>query len=304
MEKESVTGLRPLEARQDETAAGSVVTEAGAVRAVHIISLGAGVQSSTMALMAAHGLIDPMPDCAIFADTGWEPKKVYEWLDWLETKLPFPVYRVSAGSLRDNLVTNTTGQRFAAVPWFMPGSDGREVMGRRQCTSEYKIQPIRKKVRELLGLKKGERGGKNVRVVQWIGISTDEIQRMKESQDKYIKHRWPLIEMRMNRNDCLKWMERTQYPKPAKSSCIGCPYHSNSQWRDLRDNSPDEWADAVEVDRIIRNGTPQQQSKSTPLNKQQFMHRDLRPLDQVDLSTPEERGQYSFLDECEGMCGV
>ena len=36
---------------------------------IHIISLGAGVQSSTMALMAACGEITPMPQCAIFADT-------------------------------------------------------------------------------------------------------------------------------------------------------------------------------------------------------------------------------------------
>ena len=63
----------------------------------HIISLGAGVQSSTMALMAAKGEITPMPDAAIFADTGWEPKYVYDWLDWLETQLPFPVHRVSGG---------------------------------------------------------------------------------------------------------------------------------------------------------------------------------------------------------------
>jgi len=33
-----------------------------------------------MALMAARGDITPMPDCAIFADTGWEPNAVYEWL--------------------------------------------------------------------------------------------------------------------------------------------------------------------------------------------------------------------------------
>ena len=37
---------------------------------LRVISLGAGVQSTTMALMAAHGEIGPMPDCAIFADTG------------------------------------------------------------------------------------------------------------------------------------------------------------------------------------------------------------------------------------------
>ena len=46
------------------------------------LSLGAGVQSTTMALMAAHGALTPMPDCAIFADTGWEPEAVYDHLDW------------------------------------------------------------------------------------------------------------------------------------------------------------------------------------------------------------------------------
>ena len=272
---------------------------------LNIISLGAGVQSSTMALMAARGEITPMPDCAIFADTQWEPKSVYKWLDWLETQLPFPVHRVTAGSLRENLLINSTGQQFAAVPWYMTMPNGDSAMGRRQCTSEYKIGPIIKKTRELLGLSKGERSKKGVQVIQWIGISTDEIQRMKMSQHQYIEHRWPLIEKRMNRWDCLRWMEERQYPKPAKSSCIGCPFHSNNQWRDLKNNSPEEWNDAVLVDRAIRNGTEKQRNKSgVILRGQQFMHRDRKPLDEVDLSTAEERGQYSFLDECEGMCGV
>ena len=81
------------------------------------LSLGAGVQSSTLALMIAHGELEPV-DAAIFADTGWEPKKVYAWLDWLEKQLPFPVHRVQRGNLREDLIQrrNSTGQRFAAVP--------------------------------------------------------------------------------------------------------------------------------------------------------------------------------------------
>lgn len=35
----------------------------------HFLSLGAGVQSTTMALMAPHGEIGPLPEVAIFADT-------------------------------------------------------------------------------------------------------------------------------------------------------------------------------------------------------------------------------------------
>ena len=76
---------------------------------LNIISLGAGVQSSTMALMAAHGEITPMPDGAVFADTKREPAPVYVWLDWLEKQLPFPVHRVSKGDLGvDALLVRTS----------------------------------------------------------------------------------------------------------------------------------------------------------------------------------------------------
>ena len=54
---------------------------------LRVLSLGAGVQSTTLALMAAHGEIGPMPDCAIFADTGWEPNAVYEHLAWLDRRM-------------------------------------------------------------------------------------------------------------------------------------------------------------------------------------------------------------------------
>lgn len=264
---------------------------------LHVISLGAGVQSSTMALMAAHGEIGPTPDCAIFADTQWEPQGVYDWLDWLETKLPFPVHRVTAGSVRDAIITksNTTKGRFASVPYFTDGGG----MGRRQCTSEYKIQPIRKKVRELLGLEYKQRAPKEVVVSQWIGISTDEIQRMKMSQDKYVANRWPLIERRMSRWGCLAWMERNGYPMPAKSSCIGCPYHSDDQWVELRDTDPVSWADAVEVDRKMRENGPVR-----GMQQMEYMHRSCVPLDQVIFRSGKDHGQISFLDECDGMCGV
>ena len=61
---------------------------------LHILSLGAGVQSSAMALMAAKGELEPMPDCAIFADTGAEPWHVYDQVDEIQEEVPFPVYTV------------------------------------------------------------------------------------------------------------------------------------------------------------------------------------------------------------------
>ena len=109
----------------------------------HVISLGAGVQSSTMALMAAHGEITPMPECAIFADTGAEPAGVMKWLDWLEAQLPFPVHRVMKDKgLLDNIITSIEGGRFAGAPFFTETDKGTEGRLRRQCTSEFKIAPI------------------------------------------------------------------------------------------------------------------------------------------------------------------
>ena len=268
------------------------------MRHLTILSLGAGVQSTTLALMAARGEL-PMPDCAIFADTGWEPRAVYDHLDRLEAALPFPVHGVQAGNLRDDIEAKNSARsgRFAAVPWFTLDQGGNVGMGRRQCTAHYKLEPLGKKVRELLGYE----GKGRVRGLATIliGISTDEALRMKPARVRYMRNTWPLIDRGMSRAACLRWLENAGWNAP-KSSCIGCPFHSNAQWRDLKDNAPEEWAEAVRPDAIIRDG-----GSDRGIKAQQFMHRSCKPLADVDLSTWKERGQLDlFNNECEGMCGV
>lgn len=272
---------------------------------LRILSLGAGVQSTTMALMAAAGEIGPKPDAAIFADTGWEPRAVYEHLERLEKQLHnhFPVHRVTKGNIRDDAVNaRTSGHaeyqgRWASMPWYIRNADGSGGMIRRQCTKEYKIEPIVKKQREMLGVEKGRRVPKGTTVEVWIGISTDEAMRVKPSQLAWQTNRWPLIEQGMSRWDCLLWMERNGYDEPPKSACVACPFRSDVQWRDLRDNHPEDWADAVEFDKSIRNAAgPKGET---------FTHRKMVPLDGVDLRTEEDKGQLNmFNSECEGMCGV
>jgi hypothetical protein len=263
------------------------------------ISLGAGVQSSTLALLAARGEIGPMPDAAIFADTGSEPVAVYEWLEWLEKELPFPVHRVSKGNLGDDLIRisalNSQGQaiRLDPPPFYTAGGEG---IIRRQCTKGYKIEPIRTKVRELLGFKKGARAGKDPLAEQWIGISLDELQRVKESWEPYIVHRWPLIERRWTRRHCIDWMQANYGKVAPRSACVFCPYHDNEEWRNVR-AVPEDWALAVRVDTAVRSGLRK-------MNDQMFAHRSGVPLEQADLSEPGDPSQISMLDECDGMCGV
>lgn len=264
--------------------------------ALRVLSLGAGVQSTTLALAAARGEVGPMPDCAIFADTGWEPRAVREHLARLRDRLPFPVHIVSAGNIRDDIVArrNTTGGRYAAVPWFVLNPEGSKGMGRRQCTKEYKLQPISRKLRELLGV--GPRARlKPGSVEMWVGISTDEIVRMKPSRVQWQVNRWPLIEAGMSRVDCVRWMAERQERAP-KSSCVGCPFHTNAMWRDLRDNFPEEWSDACEVDRLLRVGD------GGKMRGLEFMHSSMLPLAEAPIGGTD--AQLGFDLECEGMCGV
>lgn len=268
------------------------------------LSLGAGVQSSTLALIIARGELEPI-DAAIFADTGWEPPKVYVWLDWLTAEIqrcafPFAVHRVRTGNIRDDIIrksgTNATGQTFRSIPWHLLKPSGETAINKRQCTSAYKIEPIHKKLRELLGYAPRQRIPKDACELL-LGISLDEIYRMKTSRHGWLVHAWPLIDLSMTRNDCLLWMERKGYPLPPRSSCVGCPYHSDDEWRSIRED-PELWADAVMIDKLIRKPRENFQSE-------QFMHRSCVPLDEVDLSTAADHGQLDFFnEECDGMCGV
>lgn len=278
---------------------------------LRVLSLGAGVQSTTLALMAARGDIGPLPDCAIFADTQAEPAGVYRHLDWLETQLPFPIHRVTKGSLRAEIfsASNDVDGAFFRIPAFVVGEDGRAAPMSRSCTRDYKIDVITAKVRELLGLKPRQSvraflGLKRKEAVptlveQWIGISMDEIVRLKRAREPYIHSRHPLIEARMSRRDCLRWMAERQYPEPAKSACTFCPWHDDEMWRHLRDNDPASWADAVAVDAQMRTSGPHRGMRSHA-----YLHRSLKPLSEVDLSVDAPDLRFGFASECEGMCGV
>lgn len=256
---------------------------------INIISLGAGVQSSTMALMAAKGEIGPMPTAAIFADTGAEPAGVMRWLDWLETQLPFPVIRVMQGDGFKRALLDASDKKRVSTPPMHTENGG---ILNRQCTVDYKVAPIKREVRRLMK----ETGAALSQ--QWIGISTDEAHRMKPSRVQYTKHRWPLIEAGMSRGACLAWMVKNGYPMPPKSACTFCPYHSDEAWQSLKDNDPDSWAEAVEMDEALREGIP-------GVKERVYLHRSRIPLRLVRFDTAKEAGQVDmFGNECEGMCGV
>jgi len=296
--------LKTPESTQDAIGAFHAAHGSGLVEPVHIISLGAGVQSATMALMAASGEITPMPIAAVFADTHAEPAGVYEWLNWLETQLPFPVIRVSKGDMTAASLHVRTKKDGAGkwakspIPAHVLNKDGSKGIMGRACTFDYKVMELEKASKRLGNIKRNQ---KTVGVVQWIGISLDEAHRMKPARKPWVTHRWPLIDLRMKRHDCLRWMEAKGYPPPPRSACIYCPFHSDAEWRRLRDAEPKEFERAVKFERDLQHAKRQTDN----MGGIPFLHSSLKPLDQVDFSTDIERGQGDlFGNDCTGMCGV
>jgi 3'-phosphoadenosine 5'-phosphosulfate sulfotransferase (PAPS reductase)/FAD synthetase len=133
---------------------------------MRILSLGAGIQSTVLLEMSITREL-PKLDCAIFADTQYEPPAVYTHLKVLKAKAEaagIPVHTVSVGDLRHDAIeirshrVSSDGKRYASIPLFILNPDGSQGRVRRQCTSEYKIIPIERFIkREILGYKPGAR---------------------------------------------------------------------------------------------------------------------------------------------------
>lgn len=275
--------------------------------ALHVLNLGAGVQSTALYLLARDGAVPC--DAAVFADTGEEPAAVYRHLVHLLALGGPPVLVRSAGRLGDDLLHGRggTGKRFASIPAFTRGSDGRVGMVRRQCTKEYKVEVVDRTIRrELLGLKPRQRIPADVTVYQYFGISTDEAGRAERGKRRFagVRHTvpvYPLIDRGWSRADCVAFLrDRLPYPVP-KSSCVCCPYRTNQSWRHLRATDPAGWGRAVGIDAALRaDGS----LATRGFRQQLFLHRSCTPLAGIDFDALAPHTLDPLAGECDGVCGV
>ena len=255
--------------------------------------------------MAAAGEFDRVPDCAIFADTKWEPSSISTHLRWLAEQASFPLYVVDNGrSLREDtkaLTNHSNSPNYVDIPVYLKGRNGEtDGIGRRQCTQHYKIRPVQNKIRELLGVKTRQRVPAGTTVELWLGISTDEAMRMRDSRDRWIRNRYPLIEAGMSRRDCLDWWE-ARYARPLeRSACVACPFQSRRRWVETKRRWPQLFAEAVAIDTKLRDGLA--------FAKEPYLHSLRMPLAEavaLDEAQLAAGGQEDgFGNECEGHCGV
>jgi hypothetical protein len=242
------------------------------------ISWGCGVQSTTLCVMSALGMI-PKVDAIITSDTGWEHSYTYKIRDWYIKWLREREIKVEIVS-NGNIYTDEDRNNLTLPLW--TGNSGAPL--RRQCTGKYKIDPIRKKMREFCGVSPFNTGRTKKGLIKlYLGISMDEAERMADSNRDYIINTYPLVDLKMTRQDCINLLEENNLPVPRKSCCVCCPYQGASSWKYVKDNYKDEFNLAVDFDKKLRNISDRMLSLGYDFNL--YLWKGLKPLEEEDFDS-------------------
>lgn len=274
-----------------------------------VLNLGAGRQSVALLAMACEGLIRK-PDVVIHADTGHERKATYRYVEQVvrprceAAGIPFLV--VENGNIRDDTLRSVReGTRIANAPYFVDKGDGKRGKLNRLCTSEYKIIPITRAIRERLGIPRGHRvftKAHPIHVEQWLGIATEESKRANGNSGLvWSTLRYPLLELDLSTADCIQIIQDLGWPVPVKSACVACPFRSDASWSRLKATDPDAFADAVDFDEKLRWPDGHGVINKTPANVKgakfaAYVHPSCKPLGEVELV--DDGGGESFGGEC------
>lgn len=211
-----------------------------------IISWGGGTQSTAMAEMAMTGDLDPV-DAILFCDNRFERSETYEIVEFYSERWRKMGAHVEILQVGDIRIEGAAEHNH--IPFFT--SDGGPL--HRQCTRHFKIRPIKRRSRELIGFHPSKPPAPSPGSIEsWIGFSWDEFYRMFESKPKFIINRFPLIENKINRWDSIDYLKKKRLPIPVASACICCPWRNASEWINMRENTPGDFQAAIDFDEVNR----------------------------------------------------
>lgn len=261
-----------------------------------VISLGAGVQSSCLLLMASKGIIEA--DQAVFADTGNERSSTYEYIEYLKSVSSIPLvivknHKKGGGGIVDDLIKCVFDENtwFDGMPPLWMNDSKGNGQARQQCTGYYKIKPIERYIK----------ASKHAENTMLIGISTDEIHRANSGKDGKIKREFPLIKLRMNRRDCLNWIKDNGFKMPAKSGCIICPYATEQNYKTY---SKEEKELLVDIDEIVRSGFAREK-KTKNLHRTYFLSHRRKPIKDILRQEDSQNDLFGEMLGCDsGMCFI
>ena len=212
------------------------------MKRVQVWSSGGGTQSAAIAALIVRGDLPP-PDFAVIVDTEREVSSTWEYHDKVIVpalaKVGVILHRVPKSLFATVDLYSSKGD--ILIPAFTTQADGVGKLP-TYCSNEWKERVVQRWVRSQTDAKQF-----NV----WIGISTDELKRAKQTIGKWEK-RYVLVEKRMNRGDCVSIVESMGWPTPPRSRCKQCPNQGSDEWQDLHDNHPSDFAEAVQFEKDMQ----------------------------------------------------
>jgi len=248
---------------------------------IQVWSCGGGVQSAAIGALIVQDRL-PKPDFAVIVDTERERESTWQYFD---TVLHPALLAVGVDIVRVRKSDYATVDLWGGadgdtclIPAFTDGAG--KLPG--YCSNEWKSRVVSRWLRA--------QGVVPTKAKTWIGISVDEMRRVRSGQG----NRYPLIfDVTMRREGCLALVRSMGWPQPPRSSCWMCPNAVNDEWRRLRDEWPDDWQRAIDLEREIRSRDPRI-----------TLHRSGLPLDQSPIDKPESDQLDMFDNMCAGMCWV
>jgi len=271
----------------------------------NVVSYGGGTQSTAMILMALNGEYGlERPDFGVWADVGAEPEFIYDYvyyfIDYVKKKYNFDIFVCKyKNRLEDELSyirTKKSGGEYIrmSVPYFTLSDKGEKGMIKRQCTGDYKINPVKKLINSKLERAEPYR--------KWIGISFDERSRMKISPEKKVTNYYPFVDNFIRRDMAIDYVVGQGLKKPQRSSCYFCPFHSDEYWLWLKKYHIKEFNKACDFEiksqMIVKSGLG-------VIRDMVYVHSSCKPLAEVKFDNENQLNLFPHLiDECDGECGI
>lgn len=270
-----------------------------------ILSFGAGMQSTALALMscenamtdgpAPHPLV-PVYDAVIICDLGLEQEWVRQQTEFVRRAC------VDAGIFFKKLDThmyqdfmeNFGERRTISIPWWTLSEDGHKSKMPRYCTIDYKVEEIAKFVRwELLGYEKGEwTRAEDIKSHEMhMGFSLEEKKRCGKNPNKLFVNHFPLVEMGWTRAESYKYILEKWGLDTKASACPFCPFHRNYYFQHIKEHDPAIYRSVVQMDHLLRDKTPK-----PPMDSDLFISRSRKRIEDL---TPEDCNDA----ECFQYCG-
>jgi hypothetical protein len=249
------------------------------------MSYGGGVQSTAMLVLAAQGKIDYQtalfcnvghdsenPDTLAFVEKHAKPYAADHGIDLVE------LVTMRRDGTVDTIVQRLERQeRTVHIPMRMSGNGAP---GNRSCTFDFKIKQVAKWTKT-----QGSTTDSPAHVA--LGISIDEFQRMKTSTIPHQVSDYPLIDLRLSRQDCVRLITDAGLPVPPKSSCYFCPFAKADYWSSLRTKRPDLFGRAAELERMVNR------KRAAMGRDEMWLSTALRPLDEAF----RDDGQLPMFDD-------